>query len=321
MKNFRMFLFASLIIFSFGSVFTSCEKEPVKPKDEVINKDHEDPQKAELLLVEGHLHGKYGFHQNPPYGKGVKHMKRVQKITYELTPKGWGPAKGSGTKFLVRGTPKESNIYGFFIKYYNAKGEEMTGQFVENGQDKIHQHFFIPSNVNPTLYGKEENDDKDPAAIFDYMYCDSDPWNKSFQKEGAKLIGDKNPIGMKGYFKFKKTYKKFEILIRLMHAAKSKFDKDGKTSPFYKPSSAQLQNDSWDLLIKVPVIVYGDWYESIDEPKLLKGKEEKDIPEKDMKQLKAAAEAFGITWQEALDEYIARDNVLDIDPESGSIWF
>lgn len=321
MKNLRAFLFASLVTFSLGSVFTSCEKDPVKPKNEVENKDHEDPQKAELLFVEGHLHGKYAFHQNPPYSKAVKYMKRMQKITYELTPKGWGPAKGSAEKFFVRGTPKESSIYALFIKYYNSKGKDITNQFVQNGQDKIHQHFFIPSNVTPSLYGKVENDDKDPAAVFDYLYCDSDPWNKSFQKDGAKLIGDKNPIGMKGYFKFKKTYKKFDMIIRLMHAARSKFNKDGGTSPFYKPSSAQLQNDSWDLMMKVPVIIYGDWYEFIEDPAQLKGKAEKDIPEKYMKLLKAAAEAYGITWQQALEEFIARENVLDIDPESGNIWF
>lgn len=321
MKKFRTILSAALIIFSLSFVFTSCEKDPVKPVDETGVKDHEDPFKAELLFVEGHLHGTYGFHQNPEYNNDVKHMRRIQKITFELTSKGWGPAKGSADKFLVRGTPKESSVYALWIKYFNKEGKEMTSQFIQNGQDKIHQHFFIPKEVKPSLYGKEESSDKDPSALFDYLYCDSDPWDKSYSKdEGTKLIGDKNPIGFKGYFKFKKSYKQFILDIRLLHANSSKFGKDGKASPFYKPTSAQLQNDQWDLSMRVPVIIYNDSYENIDDPKSLKGKAEKDISEKDMKLLKAAAKAYGITWQEALQDYIGKENT-DTDPESGNLWF
>lgn len=49
-----------------------------------------------------------------------------------------------------------------FIYYYNSKGELMNNQFIENGQDKIHQHFFTPENVKPTFDGQPEADDNDP---------------------------------------------------------------------------------------------------------------------------------------------------------------
>ena len=43
-----------------------------------------------------------------------------------------------------------------FIYYYNSKGELMNNQFIENGQDKIHQHFFTPENVKPTFDGSRK---------------------------------------------------------------------------------------------------------------------------------------------------------------------
>ena len=49
-----------------------------------------------------------------------------------------------------------------FIYYYNSKGELMNNQFIGNGQDKIHQHFFTPENVKPTFDGQPEADDNDP---------------------------------------------------------------------------------------------------------------------------------------------------------------
>ena len=40
------------------------------------------------------------------------------------------------------------------------------------------------------------------TEFFDYVYCDTDPWNKTNKFDGAKFTGQSNPIGHKGYFKF-----------------------------------------------------------------------------------------------------------------------
>ncbi|WP_329904200.1 hypothetical protein [Porphyromonas pogonae] len=300
--------------------FASCEKDPVTASNEVIHKDHEDPVKAVILLVDGHLHGTYSFHQNPDV-EGVKYLKRKQQITFNLTKEGWKIADDSPKKFLVRSVGKNAiggQVYGLWIYYYNVKGELMNSQFVENGQDKIHQHFFIPRNVEPTFDGVKEVTDNDAKSLYKYMYCDTTPWDKTMHSGEGKLSGDKNPIGFKGYFTFLKTRKQFNMNIELMHAAKSKFDEHGKTSPFYEPSKAQRQRDLWDLKISIPVIVYANQLESINDAEPTTP--EKDIPADEMKLLQSIAHAYGITWKDALNDIYAIITG-DVDPESGQLWF
>lgn len=309
---------AVLIFFGLSLVFNSCEKDPVAPVDEVLNKDHENPVKAELLLAEGHLHGKYGFHQNPEQ-KNVKYVKAVQKITYTLTEKGWGPTEDSSKQFNVLGAMAGDEghvVYGLWINYYNAQGKLITGEFVENGQDQIHQHFFIPRNVEPTFDGIKEADDENVSNMFDYTYCDTNPWNETLHSGKGKLSGDKNPVGLKGYFKFNKTRKKFDLNIELMHAAKSKFE-NGIASPYYKPSNKQRQVDHWDLKIRVPVLIYSNQSEYVQSDR---GVTLDKLPEDDLKRVKATAKAYGITLEQALEDiYELFDG--DSDPESGNLWF
>lgn len=161
---------------SFTLLFNSCSKDPVIPENETKNKLHEDPSKMTIRLVECHLHADWneiqkvgGPHQNPE--SPARHMKRIQEITYELkTGQGWTLAEGSQNKFYVQKNGEYKNgdnftpapIYLMFIYYYNSKGELMNNQFIGNGQDKIHQHFFTPENVKPTFDGQPEADDNDP---------------------------------------------------------------------------------------------------------------------------------------------------------------
>lgn len=312
-QKFMKVVTAFLMVASMGMF--SCSNDPDIPSNEIINKDHEDPVKAELILVEGHLHGTYKFHQNPEI-EGVVHLNKIQKVTIEHTEKGWHPSAESAKQFNVRSTPhdaKGQNVYALWIKYYNAKGEEVTGEFVENGQDQIHQHFFIPRDIKNTFDGVSENDDTNPATLFEYFYCDTDPWDKNRHNEGAKLIGDKNPIGLKGYFKFLKPRKQFVLNIELMHAAKSKWDAKGQASPFYAPSLAQRQRDHWDLKIKIPVVVYADQMEYLETEAI------EDLSESDKKLLESIAKAYSITPEEALED-LKTLFYGDIDPEAGSIW-
>lgn len=313
-KSFLKSLPVLIFIAGASLAFTACSKDAKEPTDETEHKDHEDPQKAVLTLVEGHLHGTYKFHQNPNW-KGV--IKNPQTITFTNTKEGWKPAEGSLRKFNVR---SGASVYGLWIRYYNKAGKDITGEFVSNGQDKIHQHFFIPKNIEKTFDGIDEEGDENIAELFDYTYCDTDPWDKSMKKDDARLVGDKNPVGLKGYFKFKKTRKQFELNIRLMHAAESKFDKDGKTSPFHSPSDAQLQSDHWDLTMKIPVVIYcsrGEFVMDLDKKIDMP---EKDIPENEMKYLKSIAKAYGITWQEALKDLKAKYDDSSSE-ESGELWF
>ena len=64
-------------------------------------------------------------------------------------------------KMCIRDSFTPAPVYLMFIYYYNAKGELMNNQFVENGQENIHQHFFTPENIKPTFDGQIEADDND----------------------------------------------------------------------------------------------------------------------------------------------------------------
>ncbi len=263
-------VWALLIGVSLVLSLNSCSKDPVIPEDETKNKLHEDPAKMTVRLVECHLHADWneiqkagGPHQNPE--SPARYMKRVQEITYELkTGSGWTLAEGSQGKFYVQknGEYKNGNnftpapVYLMFIYYYNSKGELMNGQFVENGQENIHQHFFTPENVRPTFDGKPEADDNDPEALVDYLYVDTTPWDKTKHDNEAEITGGTNPVGLKGVIRFLKDRKEFDLKLRLYHGYNSK--KNPQTNgfdPFYKPSGVLIQRGTWDINLSIPVVV------------------------------------------------------------------
>lgn len=287
-------------------------KEVPKPEDQKQNKLHEDPVKAEFILQECHTHGPTTWHGNG-VSEETKIFKTTQKITYVLSKRtdsdgrmvsDWGPEEGSQKHFIIRsgldyGAPLTKkghggNFYSLVIKYYNAKGEDMTYQFVTNGQEKIHQHFFIPVKGsvkvwNKDGYGEEmkdlPKDEHEVMDIFRYWYMDTDPHNKLFsateEKDKAKLIGDKDPRGFKGIFQVNSfgdieegqipTTYCFDMRVKLMHSLTSKFDpkktlsKSEIPSPYNAPSRAQLQTDVWDLDTKIHFIVFAHRSEYLED--------------------------------------------------------
>lgn len=273
--------------------------EVKKPEDQKLKKLHEDPVKAEFLLQECHTHGPSTWHGNG-VSDLVKIFKTTQKITYVLSKTKdkegrdmleWGPSADSPKHFIIRsgldyGAPLDKpqnggNFYSLVIKYYNAKGEDITYQFVTNGQEKIHQHFFIPvkGSVKKWDASNDESeltnlpvDENKVIDIFKYWYMDTDPHDKLMSDSQAKLIGDKDPRGFKGIFQVNSfgevnegdipTTYSFDMRVKLMHSLTSKFDekktlsKTSTPSPYNKPTPAQVQTDVWDLDTKLHFIVY-----------------------------------------------------------------
>ena len=331
-KTLLVALMATGLTFSFAS----CSKDPIEPKNEIENKLHEDPAKMTIQLVECHLHADWneiqevgGPHQNPE--SPAKYLRRVQEMSYELKAgKGWELAEGSPSKFYVQKNGEYKNgskftpapVYLLFIKYYNTKGELMNNQFVENGQDVIHQHFFTPANVRPTFDGKIEEDDQTPEKIIDYLYADTTPWNKSKHGEGAKITGDDNPIGLKGVIRFLKSRKEFDLKIRLYHGYASKINpQTGKYDPFFKPSGSLIQRGTWDINIDIPVIVFWDREDYVD---IEDGQDVTQIPENSLDEdsnrtVQSIMSAFNISWTEALKDFQTMTYKAG-EVESGGIW-
>lgn len=329
-----LFMVACTIVLVTG--FFSCDNDPVIPDDETKNKQHEDPAKMRVQLVECHLHADWneiqqvgGPHQNPE--SPAKYLKRVQEMCYELkSGKGWVLSEGSQKKFYVQKNGEYTNgqkftpapVYLMFINYYNSKGELMNNQFVENGQDLIHQHFFTPVNVRPTSDGKVEADDVMPEKTIDYLYADTTPWNKSKHGDGAEITGDDNPLGFKGVIRFLKDRKEFDLKIRLYHGYKSKKNPHtGAYDPFYKPSGALIQSGTWDVNINIPVVVF--WsredYIDIDENQDVTQIPEDSLDDDSNKVVHSIMNTFGISWTEALQDFYTYIYMAG-DAEGGGIW-
>lgn len=236
--------------------------DPKGSKDERKSKAHGDPVKVVLTLYRGHLHGIKGFHQDPDI-QGVKHIKATQTIVCKYEKTGvkdphdrdiyaWRISKdeSSTDKFRVLyGNYKGQDydypevctyaaVYGMTIRYFDSNNEDITHQFVTNGQENIHQHFFIPQDIKPFYHQTtwDSPDVKNLVAPYDkiiakrynrilapqgdnpvllekwkpfyYFYSDTNPWNKSYQANASKqnndveFVGFSNPVGFKGWLGF-----------------------------------------------------------------------------------------------------------------------
>lgn len=257
------------------------------------------PAKAVIEIYNGHLHGPHAFHQNPT-PKELKYIGRNYKLTYTLENGKWVADPQNGKSVNLMGSSQDHYVSAFVIHYYDKAGNEITSQIVNNGEDSHYQHFFMVDDIRPSYGGKKEATDVNSTEFFDYVYCDTDPWNKTNKFDGAKFTGQSNPIGHKGYFKFLRTHKQFNLEIRLMRARNSKLT-NGEASPFCAPTARQLKEEAWLPTIVVPMNIYMDSDEreldskvyDTDYDKL--SNNAKDYSESNLMSIRSLMDAFGIT--------------------------
>ena len=257
------------------------------------------PAKAVIEIYNGHLHGPHAFHQNPT-PKELKYIGCNYKLTYTLQNGKWVADPQNGKSVNLMGSSQDHYVSAFVIHYYDKAGNEITSQIVNNGEDSHYQHFFMVDNIRPSYGGKKEATDVNSKEFFDYVYCDTDPWNKTNKYDGAKFTGQSNPIGQKGYFKFLRTHKQFNLEIRLMRAHKSKFI-NGEASPFCAPTERQLKEEAWLPTIVVPMNIYMDSDERELDSKVFDtdfdklSNDAKDYSESNLVSIRSLMDAFGIT--------------------------
>ena len=257
------------------------------------------PAKAVIEIYNGHLHGPHAFHQNPT-PKELKYIGRNYKLTYTLVNGKWVADPQNGKSVNLMGSSQDHYVSAFVIHYYDKAGNEITSQIVNNGEDSHYQHFFMVDDIRPSYGGKKEATDVNSTEFFDYVYCDTDPWNKTNKFDGAKFTGQSNPIGHKGYFKFLRTHKQFNLEIRLMRAHNSKLT-NGEASSFCAPTARQLKEEAWLPTIVVPMNIYMDSDEreldskvyDTDYDKL--SNDAKDYSESNLVSIRSLMDAFGIT--------------------------
>ena len=257
------------------------------------------PAKAVIEIYNGHLHGPHAFHQNPT-PKELKYIGRNYKLTYTLENGKWVADPQNGKSVNLMGSSEGHYVSAFVIHYYDKADNEITSQIVNNGEDSHYQHFFMVDDIRPSYGGKKEATDVNSTEFFDYVYCDTDPWNKTNKFDGAKFTGQSNPIGHKGYFKFLRTHKQFNLEIRLMRARNSKLT-NGEASSFCAPTARQLKEEAWLPTIVVPMNIYMDSDEreldskvyDTDYDKL--SDNAKDYSESNLVSIRSLMDAFGIT--------------------------
>ena len=257
------------------------------------------PAKAVIEIYNGHLHGPKAFHQNPT-PKELKYIGRNYKLTYTLENGKWVADPQNGKSVNLMGSSLGYYESAFVIHYYDKAGNEITSQIFNNGEDSHYQHFFMVDNIRPSYGGKKEATDVNSTEFFDYVYCDTDPWNKTNKFDGAKFTGQSNPIGHKGYFKFLRTHKQFNLEIRLMRARNSKLT-NGKASSFCAPTARQLKEEAWLPTIVVPMNIYMDSDERELDEKVYDtdfdklSDNAKDYSESNLMSIRSLMDAFGIT--------------------------
>ena len=353
-KNFFKSMLALSCAALFALAFTACDNTVDTPDKETDHKLHEDPTKVTVQLIQGHMHmhwplvdTKGGFHQDPE--SEAKYLKRFQEITYEVRPgTGWTKVEGSADKFYVvkahtYTTPTldedeqkdelPAPVYMLVIKYFNAKGELMNEQFVNNGQDAIHQHFFTVENQKELMSGNAITGTQKTPDYIEYKYTDTTPWDKTVKYDGAKLTGTTNPIGFKGVMKFLKDDVTMDLRIRLYHGFQGKKDPHtGQFSPYYRFSPAQLQLGTWDINFTVPVVVYAYREDHISDEAFDEEMDVDKVPEDGFKLsngepdtvgnklIRRIMKAFNLSWTEALRDYHSSlFKAAPHDPKKG-IW-
>lgn len=335
-------LFSLLLFVAALLTFGACDKDnPTPPVPVPPVAEEAEPVHAVLTLAGGHFHG-VAFHQDAD-AEGITYKKAVQHITFVSDGETWKLDKGSAEAFRVMSSKEYLYPYGLWIHYYDAKGRDITADIAENGNSRAHQHFFVPSDVKPTFDGTAENDDQNADSLLDYVYMDTDPTDgilKATTDKGtgktipaAKLTGSQvvgnnalglvfeplNPIGMKGFFQFKRPRKSFLLTITLFHFDGNLKFPGGKPSPFFAPTAGQLAAGHREAVLRVPFTVFasreetGEWNTETEVPFARLAPAERRL-------VLSTARAYGISEEAAAKDWFA--HILgNTDNESGALWF
>lgn len=285
MKNICIKASALALLFAGASFFASCgkktdepkptppeKKEEVKPTPTPADGDLPEITKVTFRIGESHLHSKKGIHY---LGNNAQLtfplLAQEQLITFVKEGDTWKLAAGAPDKFLatemIQYFPKDPTSaapdYALWVKYYDAKGNEVNAAYADAKVRNQYQLFVFPTDVKAFDDGDDEIEFEptNPRNVFHYEYCDTDPWNKSFQwsakhdpvEKQVKWLSDNEPLGMKGYMQFKKM-SQLTLHFALWHAPKGKLA-DGKPSPFYAPNKQFTDGGKKIFEVTLPVYV------------------------------------------------------------------
>lgn len=311
MKNLKT-LVTNLFLVTLSLFVISCRDLDVVDElggdvEDVIEKGHDNWERVEIIIRQGHLHGA-NFHGNPEVDRPI--LPIVQKVVFEQTANGITRTidKGNTLKkddqvIEIVAAAAVGGRYSMEIVYYNTAGERINNQYLTPEQLSIHQHFFT---VDRYTNFKTKEVFTAPSAeyftqLYSYVYRDTTPEDRMLGGTGVELIKN-NPVGLKGYFWFTPEAKntRFNMAVKLAHFKSSKFDK-GQMEPANNPSRRARLQSVTDFLQEIPFVVVG--YDGLTD-------EEMEVYFQDV------ADYYGITVEQ-VEDYILNS---EVNPESGSFW-
>lgn len=181
------------------------------------------PEKIEVIVHWGHLHGA-SFHANPqPKGSP---LKRLQTITFQKKGKEWEQIMSTNENAIAKGKPfvfiggsttkqvekNEGGRYAVEIIMYDKKGTRINKQVTDKATR--FQTFFSITDLQD-IETKKKNNTPMTDVIFGYKYRDTNPENVML-KRGGKAKLSKTNVGFKGYFAVGKPYLSGKLHINLI---------------------------------------------------------------------------------------------------------
>lgn len=253
---------SALVLLGAGFLLASCSpSEPKKAKDETEHKLHDDPAIVRFRFTKATLKDLSKWAEQPTLAD-IEPTTEQQEMSLSLTRDGFLAHKDKGVEeFKVESTTSSpSTVYLLEVFYTDAQGRPMNHQFIDNGQDRIHQHFFR-RYTERELGGKARiyPINKLEELGYDYRYADITPWDKPYTSPESRFTGVSNPMGFKGLIRFTEADLRFHLTILLMHAHEPKYRIDPKTQrslfmPFYNNDAFAISQEA-DISIDVPITV------------------------------------------------------------------
>lgn len=341
MKNVlkSMLFVATGIIVAAG--FAACSKDEVEPKHKTEELAGPKPAKVIISVYEGHLHGYAGFHEN---GKidGSKILGASQQFVYTMQNGRWVADPQNPPYLYAMSYNKQQNTeagvyHALDIKYYDAAGKLMNGEFIENGKSNHYQHFFVVKDQKAFADFDKKLDNPANHEFMRYDYVDPTPWNETIHSGKGRYNGLKDPLGFKGIVSFGYCRQTCNLDIMLMESRdkksvrlknlefrnnKGELVKNHSQVADWTPAPEQLSNEKWYPVITLPVMVYMDRDELGEgDDEITLDMKESEVPVFYRRLINTLKSCFNKTYNEVLTELYYR---LNGEPEPHSdkgFWF